>query len=185
MNTVCCVLVVLKGYCFYWVSVRIITLVCTETQLSYWFQYQDIWKHTQPLVSGAIILYSNHTEQSTRSAKYMPRRSCDRTRLAPRKLKQHRTNVARTHKRVGGREPSEEGHGARGCTSCWRPFSSEHPVMSPGWRTRGRGYRGAGVNGRSLCFWGLLTDGKACRLHRAIFSCKLVCRFSDAGPGEL
>lgn len=36
-------------------------------------------------------------------------------------------------------------------------------------------------------FWevGVLTDGKACRLHQTIFSRGLVCRFGDAGPGEL
>lgn len=134
---------------------------------------------------------SNHMEQSTRNANYMPQQSCDRTRLAPRRLKQQHTNVfsrlspsSCARMRVGSREPWRRVMGARGCISCRQPFASEHPVMSPGWRT-GDTARVERVWMADRCVLGLLTDGKACRLHCAIFSRELVCRFSDAGPGKL
>lgn len=82
---------------------------------------------------------------------------------------------AESHTRGGGRVEA---------SSCRRPFSSEWAVMSPDCESE-HVLEGSWCEWTIAVFLGLLTDGKARRLHWAIFSCELVCRFSDAGPEVL
>lgn len=135
---------------------------------------------------------SNHTGQSASNANRMPRQSCDRTRLAPRRLKQLGPLMffyGFIRLPALAREQAAESHGGWSW-GAWVHFLSTVVLL----RASCNGFVAVGWGPwleRSGCEWpiavflGLLTDGKACRLYWAIFSCKLVCRFSDAGPGEL